>query len=451
MHPVIVRTFKVDVTPPVGDYLCGGLHSKPAIGVESPLSLRGIILEQDAHRCVMASVEYCYLCGRSHNRMIEALSSAAQTTPHRVTIHSVHTHDAPLINEEAHGLIAKVIPGIHNERYFSGVIEDTQHAITSSLSGKGTVAGAISFRSAAVHKFASTRRVLDDTTNQCRIRWSVCGQDPESLALRAAPEGKIDPMLDQITFHDQSGAAIVCLNFYACHPQVSDGRRLWSGDTVGIALDLFEQNHPGVFPIYFDGCGGDVTAGKYTTTDRPRNRLVFGVRLYDAMQKAFTNAKPRPLGRVDWVNATFDMPLRQEEEGESHYAAILADPSAESGAKYLAALKFHKLRNQMQHYPFRTCRLMLDDLDVLFMPAELCVEYQLYAKQQRPASKLAAAAYGDSFLNYVATDEAFDQGGYEVEPAWTEVTQGCEGLIKRAIREILGVAGPDHAGGARLG
>ena len=40
-------------------------------------------------------------------------------------------------------------------------------------------------------------------------------------------------------------------------------------------------------------------------------------------------------------------------------------------------------------------------------------------------------------MNYVATDEAFDQGGYEVRPKWTEVAPGCEGLIKKAIHEIL--------------
>ena len=53
--------------------------------------------------------------------------------------------------------------------------------------------------------------------------------------------------------------------------------------------------------------------------------------------------------------------------------------------------------------------------------------------------RLVTAAYGDCFLNYVATDEVFDQGGYEVDLKWTEVKPGCGALIKRAIDRILAV------------
>ena len=67
----------------------------------------------------------------------------------------------------------------------------------------------------------------------------------------------------------------------------------------------------------------------------------------------------------------------------------------------------------------------------------MIVDYQLYAKDAFQGD-LAVAAYGDSFLNYVAIDASFPQGGYETEPEWTEVGPGIEGVIKAAIAEILG-------------
>jgi hypothetical protein len=277
------RPFYIDVTPPVGGYLCGGLHTEPAIGVETPLFLRGLVLEQEARRYILASVEYCYLCGRSYERMIAALSATSGVSPEQVTLHSVHTHDAPLINEEAHHLVARTVPGVHDEGYFSDVLDRAGKALNRALAEPGVELGGVGFSSTPVYRFASSRRVIDPATGQCRGRWSVC-RDGE---VRNAPEGLIDPALDQITLFDKQKTPVACLNFYACHPQVSDGRRLWSGDTVGLALNLFEQTWPGVFPVYFTGCAGDITAGKYTTANRPRNRLVFGLRLFDAMDATF--------------------------------------------------------------------------------------------------------------------------------------------------------------------
>ena len=40
-------------------------------------------------------------------------------------------------------------------------------------------------------------------------------------------------------------------------------------------------------------------------------------------------------------------------------------------------------------------------------------------------------------LDYTAIDISFEQGGYEVDPRWTEVGPGIEKPIKDAIDEIL--------------
>ncbi len=50
----------------------------------------------------------------------------------------------------------------------------------------------------------------------------------------------------------------------------------------------------------------------------------------------------------------------------------------------------------------------------------------------------------DDSTHYIiaAIDASFPQGGYETEPAWTEVAPGIEGVIKGAIRKILTVSPP---------
>jgi hypothetical protein len=427
------RTFQLDVTPPIGDYVCGGLCDR-SVGVETALELRGVLLEAGPERCALVVVDYCYLCGRSHRRLVEAVAQAADLPPERVSVHANHVHDAPLINEEAHAAFADSIPHIHNEKYFAAVLDGVGGAIRAARRDQAIPIDRISFNSAPVHQFASSRRVLN-ADNHCAVRWSVLWR-PEDMHLKEAPEGRIDPMLDQVNLYDSAGVARVSLNFYASHPQVSSGRLVWSSDTIGIARDLFESRNPGTFALNFDGCGGDVTAGKYTTLNRQRNRLVFGLRLYDAMQAAFDSRAVEPVQRLGWLNQSFNMPLRPDEHDAAHYRRLVHGEKNDLARRYLAAAKLVKLQNGWTSYPFAMSRLVLNEYIILLMPAELCVEYQLYAKRRAP-SKLTTAAYADCFLNYIATDEAFAQGGYEVDPDWTDMQPGCEGRIKKAIDAIL--------------
>ncbi|MCC7351494.1 MAG: hypothetical protein IT446_13090 [Phycisphaerales bacterium] len=430
MGQVALTTFKVDVTPPVGGYLCGGFHER-SIGVETALLLRGVIISANGSRYILAGIDFCYLVGRSQRRLIEAMAAGAGVPADQVSLHSNHVHDAPLIDEESHEYIEREAgERVHDEEFFSGVLKRAREAIELAMKSPPREVGGIAFASHAVGRFASTRRVLEPD-GSCKVRFSIC----RDAAIRDRPEGLVDPMLDQIVFYDRRQAPMVCLNFYASHPQVSDGRRMISADTVGVALDLFEKSHPEIFPIYFSGCAGDITAGKYTTLDRPRNRLVFGVRLYDAMQEALAKARPGPVGRVRWDERVFEVPLSRIAQDKEHFQAIVRGEGP-VGPKYSAAVKLLRLDEALTSYPYRIGMARFGEIGILLLPAEMVVEYQLYAKAHF-RGRLAVAAYGDGFLKYIATDEAFEQGGYEVEPAWTEVSRGIESRIKPELDRVL--------------
>lgn len=435
-----LHAFKVDVTPPVGEYLCGGLHGK-STGIEQRIHLRGgVLTELDAagavrERVAIAVVDYCYICGRSQRRIEEALARGAGVPATKAAVQSNHVHDVPLIDEEAHALMDAYTPGVHSETYFARVLRDVESAVSAAVRGGGVEIGGVSFTSCKVSEFASSRRVLGPD-GRCLVRWSVCRDD----AVRSAPEGRIDPLMDMVVFHEaNTGKPAACWGFYASHPQVSDGRGLVSGDTVGIAMELFEQTNAGIAPVYFTGCAGDITAGKYTTTNRPRNRHVFGIRLYDGFQGAFDAARaatPQPLRSLAWADHTAEVPLAPIHGSESDHLAKLRDPAAPSSLKYLSAMKIDRHRRNLHAYPFRVSRLRINDHALFFAPSELVVEYQFHAKR-RCGGKAMIAAYGDSFLKYIAHDRAFDEGGYEVDPLWSEVGKGIESHVKRAIDRVV--------------
>ena len=73
---------------------------------------------------------------------------------------------------------------------------------------------------------------------------------------------------------------------------------------------------------------------------------------------------------------------------------------------------------------------------ILYLPGELFVEFQLAAKAERPDLFVTMAGYGDYGPNYVCTDTAYKQGGYEAGKA-SAVAPGSEKIIMDAIKKLL--------------
>ena len=94
-------------------------------------------------------------------------------------------------------------------------------------------------------------------------------------------------------------------------------------------------------------------------------------------------------------------------------------------------------RHAKKHKIDLSC-LRLKQVDILHMPGELFVEYQLAAKAQRPDLFVAMAAYGDYGPGYVGTAIAYEQVGYETQPASSNVAPEVEGVLMGAIKKLLG-------------
>jgi len=81
--------------------------------------------------------------------------------------------------------------------------------------------------------------------------------------------------------------------------------------------------------------------------------------------------------------------------------------------------------------------LKLKNGRILYMPGELFVEYQLAAKAERPDLFVAMAAYGDLGPGYIGTAISYEKGGYEVSDLASNVAPEVEGVLVKAIRNLL--------------
>ena len=224
------------------------------------------------------------------------------------------------------------------------------------------------------------------------------------------------------------------LHYYATHPQTfcCDGRA--SADFVGLAREAVEQQDK-VFQIYFTGCSGDVTVGKYN--DGSAQALAdLTQRLQMGMQAAIADTQYTPAERLVWRTQTFVLPLRaSKDEIIAQSRAWLENPAQPAGLRvYKGAMRLAFVERVDR--PIQVSSLQIGKLHILHLPGEPMLEFQLFAQQARPADFAAVAGYGDCGPAYICTDKAIAEGGYE--PSASNVGRGSEALLKQAIKALLG-------------
>ena len=430
-----LSNFRVDVTPPIGDGPCVGCMPKVS-SIEHPLEMRGIVLRSGDYSYVIAAIDFCGICNTSDEVLRDAMAKAAGTTRERVALQSLHQHSAPILDADAvrilHGEgspeLAKHI------EYTNDIAQRTAIAIEGSLSDMKAVTRVVGTK-ATVEQVASNRRV-PQPDGSIAVRASVT-REP---AVRDAAEGLVDPWLRTVSFFcgDQT---LVQLHYYATHPQTFYGDARISWDCVGMARQQFE-NESGVPQIYFTGCGGNITVGKYNDGTRAA-REQLASRLHDAMVRS-SKAKPdvaldvaslKP-SDVAWATAPIRFTVR--EDGAFNPGLLQSQLAPEQGfSTRLTAAMFSGFGQRLRDgYIARASRLRLGELDILHLPGEPFVEFQLYAQEQVAKSSFACVAgYGECGVWYYGPDRIFtDRGGYE--QTWS-LTGPCEAEVKSAITALL--------------
>jgi hypothetical protein len=254
-------------------------------------------------------------------------------------------------------------------------------------------------------------------------------------ALRAEPEGVIDPDLALLSFWNE-GRPIAALSYYACHPQSYYRTGIPSPDFPGIARFIRGQAVPEALHVHFNGAGGNIGAGKYNDGSK-ENRMVLAQRLADGMKQAMEATKKLPLTGADvgWETVPVKLPVAPHLNQETLIKDLKNEPARGyvSKADQLAWLMRCKAGHAID-----IAALRVGQSRVLHMPGELFVEYQLAAKKMRPDLQIAMAAYGDYGPGYIGTTKAYGEGGYETSARASNVAPEVEPILMDAMQRLLG-------------
>ena len=426
-----LATFRFDVTPPEGHSLCGG-WIRPVVGVDDPLEAMGYVLLGIGKPIVVCAVDWTGLANSAHIQWRKALADAARTTIDRVAVQCVHQHNAPFACMDAQAIVQEQgdLPDIVNPVFFDRCLKNAGDAVTKSLK-KTTPVTHIAHGEARVEKVAANRRIIGLNGKLISQRGSS-SRKPEHHRF---PEGLIDPILKTVAFYN-GNKKLVASHFYACHPMSYYGDGRVSADFCGLARRRMQKQEPDCLHLYFNGCGGNIGAGKYNNGSKEA-RIELTQRMFDGITTSYAMLKPEPIRSFAWETEDILPPLDPRFNEEQLLVGIRNKTNrvvARNRPSYTVAF----IRRVKEGIPITLSSLHVNDISMLHLPAESFIEYQLRAQAIAPNRFVACAAYGDGGPWYIPVKEAYPQGGYAVGVAWC--SPQIDPLMSNGIQTLLSKA-----------
>ncbi len=399
--------------------------------VADPLEANGWVLSGGGAPIVMVSVDWCEIRNEAFDRWQTVLAEAAGTSPDRVLVTAVHQHDAPVADLEAERLLRsrKLQGTVCDPIFHEQALQSVAKALRASLGSSRPVTH-IGTGQGKVDKVASNRRY---TSPDGTVLFDRMSRTINPIAA-AAEDGVIDPLLKTLSFWDRD-KPLAAVSFYAVHPMSYYGAGDVSADFPGLARRLRQRETPGVRQIYCSGCSGNVTAGKYNNGDH-ENRAVLAERLHAGLQSAWQNTQKHPVRGCEFRST----PLRLEPRADAGFSvselAAKLVPTERPFQQCLAAMGLAWRQREDTGHRIQIPCLDFGFAQVLLLPGESYVEYQLAAQQARPDSFVCVAGYGEAGCGYVPTERHRAEHDPNLSD-WCWIAPGSEALLRAAIRAAL--------------
>lgn len=425
-----IATFSADVTPPLGHPLMGG-GIAPAKKVADPLFAHGVVLLGSGQPIVLVGVDWCEIRNDAYERWRSALAEAAGTTAERVLVASLHQHDAPLADLTAQRLLEKAEAkgSICDLKFHEEAVQRVARALKASLKKTQPVTH-VGLGKARVDRVASNRRYVLPDGKPMFNRMSAT-RDPK---IREFPEGTIDPWLRTLSFWNSS-TAVAAVSCYATHPMSYYGRGEVSADFVGLARKRRQAETAGTLQIYLSGCSGNVTAGKYND-GAVENRPLLAERIYQAMSQAWTRTEKHPLRKIDFRTSL----LRLEPRSSPGFTVADLEKRLKEDKRpfgqCLAALGLSWRQRADAGHKITVPALDLGPAQVVLLPAEAYVEFQLLAQDIRPDSFVMTIGYGECAPGYIPIERAWRENDGNLSD-WCWIAPGAETRMQQALEAVL--------------
>lgn len=417
---------KVDVTPDFPVRLSGyGSRNAPHEGVSMPIHAKALALRWEQEPpVVILTVDNCGIPAEMRAAVLEGVRQAGGALEDaRFSLHSSHTHCAPLVNGVLGFLFGADLPAEEKQavdRYstlltgrMTGVVLDALKKLQPAQVDRGLGKAG----------FAMNRRLKTD----------------KGFINSPNFEGVRDHDLPVLRVRDMEGRLLALHTSYACHCTTLSINEIHP-DWAGTAQAELELRFPGVIALTAIGCGADQNPWPRREMSHVMNH---GVDLAKGVVEVI-NEPMKPLaGPVECRTTEISLPYdtlpdkaawqqraQDSNKWTAHHARHFLG-MIERGEKIPDALPY-----TVQVWSFGEKLLMVN------LPGEVVVDYSLRIKKAFGPPRVWVNGYTNDVPCYIPSQRVWEEGGYEAAGAMvyygrpTRFASGIEKLIFDTVARL---------------
>ncbi|MHB0856099.1 MAG: hypothetical protein ACYC5M_00845 [Anaerolineae bacterium] len=411
----------VEITPPVGLFMCGGLQPRTNTGVGDPLRAKTLVAANGSGQIAIVGVDLIGLPRAYVDAAIEQASARTGIPKDAIIVSCSHTHSGPYTED---GLYSY---GVTNPPYLDTLPGLLAESICQAHAALRPVTMHIG--RSLVHHGLHHRRVLNKRENKAFNTWmSDALNDLEVCPQILGSCGPIDPEMWVVRFDDLSGTPYGALVNFSVHVNSRFGVT-YSADYPGVMAETMRTTYgPQMQMVFTPGACANVnpTMGG--------DRWLDGAQFFAGEAIAAAKRAKKVEGDIPVAGARLDLtvdrrdPATQPPEavhrlnwgGGNAYPDVF-DPVA---AKLAESPKTRMV-------PVTAVRI--GPFAMASNPGELFVEHGLTIKRRSPFPHTVVAELSNDIILYQPTREAFEQQGYETLAGANRVSpDGIEAIVDGA-------------------
>ena len=406
-------------------------EGKQLTGVYRDLYARVVVLSHGTHQIALVLCDLLGITGELVNKIRQRVQKSIGFPAEAIQIACTHSHSTP----------DTIGSGYEDPKYLQSMVETIAKAICDAATKKQPVR--MGWDRVPIRGLACSRRIKMTDGKVFTTRYGVPSTwrvNPELIASK----GRIDPDLTVIRIESLDNEVLAAISNFGCHASVALISPNISGDFPGEAMAVLENvlGEPAVV-LCTNGAAGDVDPTLEMPFWGPRNDAmarhlgrIFAAQVLECLErievrdKAVVGASQELVDlkvRPDWIRLLEVEQERMRQEFTEGWS--------------LSAVTARALQEKVIHTEVQALRL--NDLILVGFPGEVFADVGLRLKSETPNRAVAVVELANDNVGYIATPEAFSEGGYEVgRHLWGRVTpEAAEILLaaaRRAINEVMG-------------
>ena len=409
---------KVDITPPVGAYLSGGLRKRPSQTIGTPLYAKALVLDDGKTQIGFLALDLLIIAKETIASAGQTIKSQTGMTTENIMVSATHTHNGPYVVGIFDGQ-----DGI-DEKWFSELPGKMAEAVTAA---HGSLQEA---------RVGAGRGYEEDISHNRRMKmkdgsaWNDWLRPPKDQIVGAC--GPIDPEVGVLKVEKMDGSTLGAIINFPCHNNAG-GVEGVSADFAGFATEVMENAEgEGAVALFMPGACGNIGAGGAHSGAR-RVGKILGAEALKTLAKSTTVSDVQ----LSAIRREIELPLREFELQLSEIRKIW--PSGEDVfTKEMECLK------QIEEDKVTTYIQVLTIGDIAFAATsgELFVELGLEIKKGSPFEHTFVVELANDYVGYIPTRTAFQEGGYETLNARSSKVAAEAGeLVVKGLLGMLGTEG----------